>query len=389
MKEVRDHDDDEYGVRGQREHEESFRRGKNMENRLAENIRSCRKDLGLTQEQLAERLGITLGTVSKWERGNSEPDLGYIMELAELFHRSVDALIGFSMRGTDADAEADRIAEIRKGGDAEAAAAEYETALKKFPNQFRIVCEAAETYRQIGAVYKKGDATRRALELYRRAIGLISQNRDPDYNEVILRNEIAGCYRELKEYKKAVEEYRKNNQAGNNDAEIGLVLIHNEKLPKEGIAYTERAFVNRISDLVSTMYGYVCFYRLTGDPERGIRASEWTVGQLRALKEDPEKKCYLDKIISLFLLSAAIDRDRAGKVAESEESLREAVRIAREFDADPVKTLENIVFAEHAAGSTVYDNAGPTAIEGLKGEMKEAEEYMTEEFKRRFEEAIR
>ena len=80
-----------------------------MENTLAGNIRSYRKNLGLTQEQLAERLGITLGTVSKWERGSSEPDLSYIMDLAELFHVSVDALIGFSMRGADADEETDRI----------------------------------------------------------------------------------------------------------------------------------------------------------------------------------------------------------------------------------------------------------------------------------------
>ena len=74
-----------------------------MENKLAQHIRDYRKSLGLTQEQLAERLDITLGTVSKWERGSSEPDLGYIMDLAELFHVSVDALIGFSMGGGDAD----------------------------------------------------------------------------------------------------------------------------------------------------------------------------------------------------------------------------------------------------------------------------------------------
>ena len=83
-----------------------------MENNLAENIRSFRKSLGFTQEQLAERLGITLAAVSKWERGSSEPDLSYIMDLAELFHISVDALIGFSMRSTDADAEAERIEEL-------------------------------------------------------------------------------------------------------------------------------------------------------------------------------------------------------------------------------------------------------------------------------------
>ena len=73
-----------------------------MENKLAENIRAYRKSLGFTQDQLAERLGVTLGAVSKWERGSSEPDLAYIMDLAELFHVSVDALIGFSMHGCDA-----------------------------------------------------------------------------------------------------------------------------------------------------------------------------------------------------------------------------------------------------------------------------------------------
>lgn len=37
---------------------------------LAENIRMMRKERGLTQEQLAEAMGITVGTVSKWETGS-------------------------------------------------------------------------------------------------------------------------------------------------------------------------------------------------------------------------------------------------------------------------------------------------------------------------------
>ena len=109
-----------------------------MENQLAENIRIYRKGMGLTQEQLAERLGITLGAVSKWERGSSEPDLAYIMELAELFHISVDALIGFSLRGSDADTEADRIEGLSESESVWLIAEEYENALKKFPNHFRI-----------------------------------------------------------------------------------------------------------------------------------------------------------------------------------------------------------------------------------------------------------
>ena len=63
-----------------------------MEHNLAENIRNARKSIGLTQEQLAEKLGITLGTSSKWEREASEPEISYLMELADILRTSMDAL---------------------------------------------------------------------------------------------------------------------------------------------------------------------------------------------------------------------------------------------------------------------------------------------------------
>ena len=47
-----------------------------METRLAENIRAFRKQRGLTQEQLAEVLGVTVGAVHKWEKKLSVPELG-------------------------------------------------------------------------------------------------------------------------------------------------------------------------------------------------------------------------------------------------------------------------------------------------------------------------
>ena len=42
-----------------------------MEWRLAEQIRSYRLEKGMTQEKLAEAVGVTVGAVSKWERGGS------------------------------------------------------------------------------------------------------------------------------------------------------------------------------------------------------------------------------------------------------------------------------------------------------------------------------
>jgi transcriptional regulator with XRE-family HTH domain len=51
-------------------------------------LQELRKEKGLTQEQLADQLGVARRTVSRWETGNNMPDLDILVELADLY--SVD-----------------------------------------------------------------------------------------------------------------------------------------------------------------------------------------------------------------------------------------------------------------------------------------------------------
>jgi transcriptional regulator with XRE-family HTH domain len=60
---------------------------------LGEKILLLRKQNSLTQEQLAERLAITRQTVSKWELGESEPDIAYLIQLSEIFQVTTDYLL--------------------------------------------------------------------------------------------------------------------------------------------------------------------------------------------------------------------------------------------------------------------------------------------------------
>ena len=55
-----------------------------MELKLSENIRTLRKEHGMTQEQLANALGVTVGAVYKWEAGLSIPEVRLLMEMADL-----------------------------------------------------------------------------------------------------------------------------------------------------------------------------------------------------------------------------------------------------------------------------------------------------------------
>ena len=65
-----------------------------MEETLGMRIAANRKRLGLTQYQLAEKLGVSPQAVSKWENDLSCPDIATLPRLADLFGISLDALLG-------------------------------------------------------------------------------------------------------------------------------------------------------------------------------------------------------------------------------------------------------------------------------------------------------
>ena len=65
-----------------------------MEETLGRRIVALRKKMKLTQDQLAEQLGVTAQAVSKWENDQSCPDIATLPRLAEIFHCTTDELLG-------------------------------------------------------------------------------------------------------------------------------------------------------------------------------------------------------------------------------------------------------------------------------------------------------
>ena len=64
-----------------------------LKSQLGANIVAYRKRCGMTQAKLAEQLNYSDKAVSKWERGESIPDVLTLVQLAELFDTTVDALL--------------------------------------------------------------------------------------------------------------------------------------------------------------------------------------------------------------------------------------------------------------------------------------------------------
>lgn len=71
--------------------------------KTGEVISKRRKELGLTQNQLAKSLNISFQAVSKWENGTAYPDIEMLPKLAAALNTTVDALLGYSSVVTDYD----------------------------------------------------------------------------------------------------------------------------------------------------------------------------------------------------------------------------------------------------------------------------------------------
>ena len=63
---------------------------------IGNNIKRIRKQLGLTQEELAMHVGVTPQAVSRWENGTGMPDISLVVPLAKTLRFSTDSLFGIN-----------------------------------------------------------------------------------------------------------------------------------------------------------------------------------------------------------------------------------------------------------------------------------------------------
>ena len=61
--------------------------------KVSEKLLNIRKEKALSQSEVAEKLGISRQTLSKWENGKSCPDAMFVKKICELYHLSIDDLL--------------------------------------------------------------------------------------------------------------------------------------------------------------------------------------------------------------------------------------------------------------------------------------------------------
>ena len=74
-------------------------------------LKELRREKGITQEQLAEELGVSGRTISRWETGSNMPDISLLVEIAGFFDVSIPEIIKGERKSEDMKEEAKEVAE--------------------------------------------------------------------------------------------------------------------------------------------------------------------------------------------------------------------------------------------------------------------------------------
>lgn len=345
-----------------------------MTTNLAVNIRKYRKKRGLTQEQLAEALGVTTGAVYKWEAEKSLPEIGMLMEIADFFDMSVDVLLGYEVRKNDRGSTLARLKAYVHNRNSEESLVEAEKALKKYPNYFDVVYVCAKIYQVRGYDFQRKDCFGRALELLERAKLLFEQNTDEMISMLSMQRDIAEIYVQLEKPEKAVEILKKENPARVNHALIGNALASGCKKYEESMEYLSLALLDSIVSQMFIISGYVNVYEHKKDYQSVIDILEWLLTIFHGLKVE-NKSNFLEKFECLFLIIESDMYYRLGKMAEAIEYMKTAKATAEQFDVSPDYGVNHVRFIVHHEEGSSHDDLGETAMLTIENYVKkEADE---------------
>lgn len=214
---------------------------------LDENIRVMRREKGLTQEQLAEVMGVSTASVSKWETGVAAPELGMLAALADFFEVSIDALIGHTVGKAQLKEKIDEIKELSLANEDEKAIGLAEELLRRYPNEYEVVSCTSDAYYTAYIHNREKEYIHRCMELIHRKYALSKDSSGKKWFE--MQKELANCHELLGEWKKAMDYYEESNVAGSNDANIARCLA--------GMEETDEA-INKFSSSIENKVFFLC-----------------------------------------------------------------------------------------------------------------------------------
>ena len=253
---------------------------------LGERIAELRKKKGLSQEELGEILSTSRQAISKWERGEADPDISRLKDLAVYFDVSIDYLLGYDVEATSVKNFIERVKTCCDNGDYSISLDEIKMIISRNGNNLNLIL-AAVNY--LGDYYylKHDNGILDLLTQYiKKAILLFQPNNMFDASLNDLHNAIASIYAIKGEYELA-KDYLKINQVIKAEellSQCELSLGNYKEVEK----IVSEIFLNSCSTLINSNAIQIRAFLRTNHVKDALDLADWSIGFVGSISKEED-----------------------------------------------------------------------------------------------------
>ncbi len=347
---------------------------------FGENLRMLRKNKNLTQEKLADYLGVSFQTVSKWERGDTYPDIEFLPEIALFFKVSTDDLLGINRAKNEKEIEG-KLKEYDNLTDSKLMQEIINELKEKYPNDFRVLI------RYLGCLVRFREDL---VSVYSEVISVynnIQENCTNDRIRIKAKRAIIEYYRSLLALNKEEVTFEMCEKIicempDMRDGREMFSTFYPEGHPERDLKIQNAIEENFL--LCNTFYSHYFFYNDRFDDEWQIEFFKKEIDFINFAYDDGNYGKTWRTIMYMYG-HLAVRYFRIGKEKEALENLKTCALLSKKFDSMErfttmkSKIFNGKVFDKHTLGST-YVATGQmkhlfTKKYPLSDEFKNSEEF--------------
>lgn len=207
---------------------------------LDKRIAELRKAKNISQEELADILNTSRQAISKWERGESTPDIDRLKDLASFFNVSIDYLLGYDMQANSLNGFLDELEKSNKDNSFSISVEDIKAMVAKNANNLDLLLCVIDYLSSLWVKERNNELIDLLIEYCKRALIIFRQDNKYNFTRNDIHKLLFSLYT-LKEDYKAAKEYLKNNKIYDNEMDEASLEL-------------ELGNYDRVMELISTSY---------------------------------------------------------------------------------------------------------------------------------------
>ena len=258
-----------------------YRQVKSM---LGERIAQLRKEKKVSQEELADILCTSRQAISKWERGESDPDIGRLKDLAMYFDVSIDYLLGYDIESTSVNRFVKRVKNCFKNKKYDISLDEIKMVVTKNKNNFYILIAVIEYLSDYYAINRDKEVVDMVIDYCQKAIAIYQPNENVDITLNDLHKTILNAYMFKHDYE-LIKSYIKQNDV--HDAEYLYAQAEFELGNyEEASAAVSNTFLSSIATAINCNITQIRLYYRTNKAKEGLELADWSINFLKSIDKN-------------------------------------------------------------------------------------------------------